>query len=379
MTLSSVCLLAVLAAGPADAGVSEAEKAEGFVSLFNGKDLTGWHITHGPDKSFRVRDGLLECTGAGEYPNWLRSDKVYENFVLRFDFNLPHYAESGLLISAPPHGRCSKVGFKIQLCDHVAHGHKTAYSGAIMGVLPAVGVATKNYIEWNTVEVIMDWPRLQVTINGRLVQQVDCTDHEVLRYRLRSGYLGLQDMGSRTSYRNLRIKELPSKEKWTSLFDGKSFDGWTKIGAAKWEIRDGVIRASDGNGYVLTENKYEDFELHAYVRTSRYANGGIFLRWKSWEPRDRGYEIQVANDPDGANPTGSIYGWVRAHILTARDGEWFPMHIIAKGPKVVVRVNGELCAASDKLDLVRSGHIALQMHRRNSWIEFKDIRIKDAR
>jgi hypothetical protein len=357
MTTTVITLLASLGLNPAGAILSEQEITDGFVSLFNGRDLSGWHITGGPDDSFGVRGGQLECTGSGEFPNWLRTDKTYEN-------------------GAPLHGRASKVGMKIHLCDHIAKGSKTAYSGAILGVRPALTIATNHFDEWNSVEVEFDWPRLRVIINGKLAQDVDCEKDPVLRYRLRRGYLGLQDMGGPVAFRNLRIKELPSKHRWTSLFNGKNFDGWKIIGEATWDVTDGVIRAADGNGYLMTESSYQDFELHTLIKTSRHANGGIFFRWKSLVPQDRGYEIQIYNVPDGNNPTGSIYTRVRVDHVPVRDGEWFPMHIIVKGPKCVVRVNGEIVAVDEHLPLVRSGPICLQMHRRNAWIEFKEVRIR---
>ena len=237
-------------------------------------------------------------------------------------------------------------------------------------------VATDQYDVWVPVEVHVDYPRLHVTIHGKTVQDLDVTQNEKLRYKLRSGYIGLQDMGKRTGFRNLRIKILPTQERWTPLFNGKNLDGLSKIGAARWEIDHGVLRASDGNGYVVTDADYRDFVLFTYVRTSRHANGGIFYRWKSLVPKDRGYEIQIENLADSNNPTGSIYTISRADTLTVRDEEWFPMQIFAKGPTTVVRVNGETVATANDLKLVRAGRIALQMHRRNAWVEFKDVRIR---
>ena len=369
-------LVAGLAGGWVALVPPAAKAEEGFVSLFNGRDLEGWVIQDGPDGCFRARDGRLECTGAYGFPAWLRSERTYENFTLRFEFRLGYYAESGLLIHAPLHGRKSRVGIGVKLCDDEAPGARAQHCGTIIGVSPPRHVATHHFDEWNQVEVHVDYPQLRVILNGKVVQDLDCQQNEKLRYRLRHGYIGLQNMGKRTQFRNLRIKELPSKVTWMPLFDGKTFDGWRRIGGASWEINDGVLKTANGNGYLVTDEQYEDFVLFTYVRTSRHANGGIFYRWKTLRPSDRGYEIQIENIPDSNNPTGSIYTIDRADVLTVRDGEWFPMQIFVKGRTTVVRVNGETCARSDSLTLVRAGHIALQMHRRNSSVEFKEIRIR---
>ena len=55
---------------------------EGFGSLFNGRDLQGW-IPMGPPDAFTVQDSAIYSTGARPYPSWLRSEREYENFVLR--------------------------------------------------------------------------------------------------------------------------------------------------------------------------------------------------------------------------------------------------------------------------------------------------------
>ena len=55
-----------------------------FTPLFNGKDLTGW-VKEGA-AGFEVKDGILKCTGSGNYPTWLRSKEIFENFVLRVEY-----------------------------------------------------------------------------------------------------------------------------------------------------------------------------------------------------------------------------------------------------------------------------------------------------
>jgi len=377
MRLSLLHLVIGLNLVPVVSAAGEAETD--FVSLFNGKDLTGWHIEGKHTKAFAVGGGVLNLTYDGQYPTWLRSDKMYENFVLRFEFKIPYYCETGLFVHAPLHGHWSKVGMKILLTEDSAPGARTQHTGTIVGVAREKVVATKHYNEWNTVEVFMDYPILRVTVNDKLVQEVDCQKNEKLRHRLRTGYLGIQAMGSPASFRNLRIKELPSKEKWIPLFNGKDLTGWQTMGDATWEVHDGVLVAKGtkgGTGYLLTKAEYQDFELFTYIRTTPQANGGIFFRWKTLTTNDRGNEIQIYNNPDGNNPTGSIYTIARNDNLTARDGEWFPMQIFLKGPTCHVRVNGETAGVCDQLTTVRPGMISLQMHSRGAVIEFKDLRIK---
>ena len=351
---------------------------EGFEPLFAGDDLSGW-VAEG-EPGFTLRDGVVVCDGSGDYPTWLRSEEVFENFVLRFEFRLGLYGEGGVFLHAPLHGRNSKVGFEVQLSDDSRNpGPVVISTGAIYGAVAPLKENCRPLGEWNEVEVLMDWPTLRVTLNGEVVQDLNVDEHESLRHRLRSGYLGLQDRGKRHAIRNLRIKRLPSTETWKPLFNGRNFDGWAIVQpeGARWSVSDGVITAEDGNGYLVTESEYENYELQTYVQTSWLSNGGIFCRWKSLVPKDRGFEIQIEDIADSNNPTGSIYDLAYAQPLPIQPGEWYLMQLILEGPECIVRVNGETVARTDALPVERAGHIALQMHRRNSWIRFKGLRLKE--
>ncbi len=397
MTLSTVCMVVGMQAALTGPGLTEEEKKEGFVSLFNGKDLTGWHYVGDKEKVFLAGGGELRCNSIvgrprGNFPEWLRSDKIYENFVLRFDYKIPYYCESGLVICAPLHGRLSKVGIKIVITEDTCRGAKTQHTGTILGVKRELAQAAPKHSTWYPMEVKMDWPMLRVTLNGKLVQEVNCEKEPQLRYRTRRGYIGFTAMGAPCSFRNIRIKELPSKEKWVDLLatipgidqnqkwialeKGKDLGGWNILNDVKWWVRDGVLRAT-GNGYLITDGEWQDFELFTYIRTTPLANGGIFFRWKGLDTKDRAYEIQIYNNPDGNNPTGSVYRYDRNCNLPVLGTQWFPMQIFVKGKTIVTRVNGEPgVLTDDRVEFVRPGRISLQMHRHGAQIEWKDLRIK---
>lgn len=366
----AICLCAALL-GCAIGGQSRDEQ---FIPLFNGKDLSGWVLMGENPESFRVEDGVLVCTGKGNEPHWLRSEREYENFVLRFEYLTPGWCEAGLLLHAPLYGRQSKAGLKLHLRhDQVDEGARTV--GSIYDVLPPLAKPAKPQGQWNQVEVYVNWPQLRVTLNGVKIQDVNMERNEKLRWRLRRGYIGFQDIGQRIKYRNIEIRELPSREQWTELFNGRDLSGWSISGPAKWSVENGVIVGSDGDGYLITNEKYANFEFQVYVRTvTRFANGGLHTRWQS--DKERGYEAQIYNVREATNPTGSIYGFVPAVDPDARDGEWFLMQIISRGSFMAVRVNGETVAQSKDLKLAELGQIALQMHQRGARIEYFKPRVK---
>ncbi|MBY0587885.1 DUF1080 domain-containing protein [bacterium] len=358
-----------------------AETEEGFVPLFNGRNLSGW-VTEGPCK-FIVKGSEIYCPGVGNYPSWLRSEESFENVVIRFEFRMFLYGEGGLFLHAPKHGRNNRVGFEVQLSDEIRNRQPSLIStGAIFDAVPPKVQAARPLGEWNDVEVRFDWPQLQVTLNGVLVQDLDVERNPELKHRLRSGYLGWQDRGKAYSIRNARVKRLPDRDTTVSIFNGKDLSGWKVLeggGSASFLVDEGSIVARNGNGYLISDKEYQDYDLFCYVKTSHPAsNGGIFLRWKSLVPKDRGYEIQIEDIPDSNNPTGSIYDWSKATgLLPTSEGEWYPMQIHLRGSNCVVRVNGVTVASADDLPLIRSGPVALQMHSSNKTIWFKDIRIRE--
>ena len=87
--------LAVAAEGEKTAGLSEQERQEGFVALFNGKDLDGWQ---GSTDGYVVEDGLLVCKEGG---GTLFTTKEYADFVFRFEFKLEPAANNGVGIRTP--------------------------------------------------------------------------------------------------------------------------------------------------------------------------------------------------------------------------------------------------------------------------------------
>lgn len=351
---------------------------DGFTSLFNGENLDGWVVENGAPDSFVVdQQGNLHVRGVSGSPCWLRSEKEYENFDLRFRFMVKGWSNGGLYFHAPLHGRLTSVGYQFQIYHSRAQRLTDYKTGAIFESIPPKINAIYPANNWNDVRILMEWPSLRIWVNHQLVQDLNVDEHPDLRYRLRRGYLGILDAHNQVWFRDIRIKELPAQEEWIALFNGENLDGWYEEGSgATWTVQNGVIHARDDGGYLVTEGEWEDFDLFLYFRSAPNANGGVFFRWKELATRDRGYEIQVENVPDSPHPTGSLYNIVRARQPHFQDGEWMPMLIRVKGSSVAVRANGETTVEYDGLEIIRPGKISLQMHFHGKWIEYKGLRIK---
>ena len=212
----------------------------GFVSIFNGKDLDGWEW-RGEKTSYYAKDGLLLCHQEGKFGGGnLWTKKEYENFILRFEFKLPREANNGLLIRCPPGGHAAYQGMEIQMLDDRAPYYweklklkPYQYHGSIYGVVaaakkpgftgldaPAKGTYLKPEGEWNCEEVRAVGHRITVILNG-----VTIVDADVSKFALDgsntadhlphsglhnlSGRIGWCGHGYDVQWRNIRIKELP--------------------------------------------------------------------------------------------------------------------------------------------------------------------------
>lgn len=355
------------------AGAAQAQNGE-FVSLFNGEDLSQW-VEMGKSGAFIAEDGTLFLKEPHNYPNWLRSEKRYENFVLKLEYQIPGWSETGIYLHAPLHGNPVKSGIKIHLRhDRIDEGARSP--GAIYDVQAPIALANKTDGQWNELEVRMDWPELKVTLNGTVVQDINMELSEELRWRLRNGYIGFEDSGTGIKYRNIQIKELPDKEnKWTKLFDGQDLSQWESEGEAQWKVTNGKIAASGGDGVLRTNQSFDSYEFQTYFRTSSHANGGIFYRLKDRENQKSHYEVQIYNVPTATNPTGSIYGMVPAKDGGCRSGEWCFMRVISDGAYTRVYVNGTKVAEAADLSLPDEGKIGIQNHSHGT-IEYMRPRVK---
>jgi hypothetical protein len=192
------------------------EKKDGFVPLFNGKDLAGWEIKEdkGGDKDqWTVKDGVLKAKpGQG----WLGTTKQYGDFVLRVEWRVPENGNSGVYLRIPE-GKLDKlptfVGMEIQILDDDGPMYKGKlkpwqYSGSLYGVVPVSKHVYKGVNEWNAFEISCVGDKVTVVFNGEKVVEADMSKEPELKNRPRKGFIGLQNHGTAVEFRNIQIKVL---------------------------------------------------------------------------------------------------------------------------------------------------------------------------
>ena len=190
---------------------------EGYLSLFNGRNLYGWVLRRAHRSGYVVEDGLLVCPAEGG--GYLFTEKEYSDFSLRFEFRLSKAANNGVAIRCPLlDKKPAYEGIEIQILDNVGYPRKlraTQYHGSIYDVVAAKRGALKPVGQWNEQEIRCRGRRITVTVNDNVIVDADLDEVTTPEIRKKhpglqrtSGHIGLLGHGSRVEFRNLRIKEL---------------------------------------------------------------------------------------------------------------------------------------------------------------------------
>jgi len=222
-----------------------AQVPPGFVSLFNGKDLSGWRIPEGDNGHWRVVDGVIDYDAQSEAPGEkdLWTEKEFGDFVLRIDWRIKEtpyvYPRTRILMPDGSYKRDATgkiIEFSIPDSD----------SGILLRGGPQVNIwcwpqgsgelwsvrnnkdlppevrgaavpklhADRNIGEWNTFEITLRGDRVTVVLNGYTV-----IDNARIPGIAPKGPIGLQHHGrmkdgrwvsppSLVQFRNIFIKEL---------------------------------------------------------------------------------------------------------------------------------------------------------------------------
>ena len=194
------------------------EKAEGFISLFNGRNLDNWI---GNKESYVAEDGMVVVKPAKGSGGNLYTEKEYSDFIFRFEFQLTPAANNGLGIRAPLEGDAAYGGMELQILDNDAPVYAKLqpyqYHGSVYGVIPAKRGYLKPLGEWNYQEVEVRGTRIKVTLNGTVITEGDIAgprDNGTMDHREHpglkntTGYIGFLGHGSELKFRNIRIKDL---------------------------------------------------------------------------------------------------------------------------------------------------------------------------
>jgi serine/threonine protein kinase len=169
---------------------------DGFVSLFNGKDLTGWQLPSGGTGKWKVQDGAIVSDGPMSYLFSQRGD--YQDFHLRAEVQINDGGNSGLYFRIQKASGRPK-GYEAQINATHQDPQKT---GSLYGI-EKIRDQLHKPDEWFTLDVIAEGEHIIIRVNDKKV--VDVTNS-----KYRKGYIALQQFeeGTVVRFRRIEIQEL---------------------------------------------------------------------------------------------------------------------------------------------------------------------------
>lgn len=178
-----------------------------------------------------------------------------------------------------------------------------------------------------------------------------------------------------------------SDEGWTTLFDGKSLEGWEKVGRgnSQWEVKDGTIVGSGGASMLVnTSGPYKNFKYRVEVKINDGGNSGVYFRTTRRPGFLDGYEAQVDSTHSDPIRTGSLYGFCHVYSQLVKPDTWFSYEIEVKDDvwrgrdmtRIKITVDGnELYEYLDFAKTFGAGHFAFQQHDPGSTVEIRKVQV----
>jgi hypothetical protein len=180
--------------------------ADGFMPLFNGRNLDGWD---GDPRLWSVKDGIIVGSTEGvslEHNEFLISRKTYSNFILRADMKLRNH-NSGIQFRSQASPQWVVSGYQADAAENNYWGclyEEKGKRGVMVDGWKDKGEKVVKLKDWNTYEILCDGDHIQIKLNGLVT--ADLHDSVSL-----SGVIALQlhrGPPMQAYFRNIEIKVL---------------------------------------------------------------------------------------------------------------------------------------------------------------------------
>jgi HEAT repeat protein len=382
--------------------LAEMPAGDGFVAIFNGKDLSGWKglvenpIARGKmdaknlakaqqkaddnmRKGWSVKDGLLVFGGSGDN---LCTEKKYGDFEMLVDWKITAQGDAGIYLRGSPQVQIwdtSRTDVGAQVGSGGLYNNQKHESKPLKLADNAIG-------EWNHFRILMKGDRVTVYLNGELV-----TDNTILENYWDRGLpifpdeqIELQAHGTYVAYRDLYVKEIPrpkpyvlsdeeKKAGYKLLFDGTNMHEW--VGNTKDYVIDNgdliIDPSNGGHGNLYTKDEYKNFSFRFEFQLTPGANNGLGVRAPlEGDAAYVGMELQILDNEADVYKSlheyqyhGSVYGVIAAKRGFLKPvGEWNVEEAIVDGTHIKVVLNGTVILDGDIADARKNGTLDHKDH-----------------
>ena len=399
----------------ADKPAAEPKAEPGFVSIFNGKDLSGWDCN---TRLWSVVDGFIRGRTTPDNPTRGNTFCVWRdgkprNFILKTKFRL-HNHNSGIQYRSKEVGKWVIAGYQADIVNKqgmVGFLYEEKGRGWLVSVGDIMVIdkdAQKKVVgkiadpkelikagyykekDWNEYTVICRGNHIVHYLNG--FQTMELIDNDP-KGRMMEGILALQLHAGppmTVDFKDIRVKHLPDHfGEAKHLFNGKDLTAWTFSSDGNkeaWSVKDGIlVNQGRPGGYIRTKADYTNYILRLQWRHMGKGNGGVLLRMvgpdKVW-PRSIEAQGQF-------NAAGDIWNIDKFPMKAAADrtrgrhtrkkhpsnekpaGDgWNQYEITMDGPRLELKVN-ELVQNTATECWETPGKICLQSE--GSKMEFRNI------
>jgi hypothetical protein len=357
----------------------------GYVSLFNGKNLTGWSVKGG-DAKYHVEDGcIVGVVNDTRRNTFLCSEKEYENFIFKAEFKFDQNVNSGIQFrsNARPAGNRETVyGYQ---CEMEANGMTAAvYDESRRNRW--LNVVTDEFTEktkkpfkqgdWNELEIQCVGPSIRTWLNGQPVS-------DFMDLMTQRGFFGLQVHSSQTPgqvrWRNIRVKELPATP-WKPFFNDKQFVNLEIKPAGKWVfLEDGSvygtsIKGEPSDGMLLSKEVFDNFAVRVTFKKGK-GNSGLYFRAQEIDAKHWlcGFQCEIeagsvaaalweVGGMAGRNGRGWVFTPPEENGKNYKADDWNDISTVAVGDRIVTNLNGTQVVDKIDSDCLKDGKTALQLH-----------------
>ncbi|MHC5055597.1 MAG: 3-keto-disaccharide hydrolase [Planctomycetota bacterium] len=404
--------------------LSDREAEEGFVRIFNGRDLDDWD---GHPDFWSVTGGVIRGRTTKEKPTRGNTFCIYrgggnkglmKDFVVKLRFRIQN-GNSGVQYrsfvkdpkrskwrvasyQAEVQNKAGKVGFLYDearrgwlvnvgdIMELSREGNKVQKTvvGKVADQKALIDAGYYTDREWNEYTIVARGNHLVHYLNG--YQTIELIDNDA-RQRTLEGHLALQIHAGPpmvVEFKDIRVKYFKKTfGEAMRLFNGKDLSGWTvqQGKPESWGVKDGAMATTGRpNGYICTDADYENYVLRLQVRHLANTNSGVLLRATE---RDRKWPRSIEAQCKSGS-MGDIYNFGRFPMKTdpARTrgastkkrhpsnekpiGEWDEYEIRLNRGDLELRVNGLVQNTATGCEQI-PGRICLQSE--GGPLEFRNI------